>query len=160
MYNTTHRLWNVQHTTTHYSTLQHTATHCNTLQQATTCYILIRYTATYYCGCCNTLQHVCVACCSMLQCVAVRCSVEDMSRVVKSRIRCKTPLTYCNMLQHPATHTIRLNWMDDMAQVEQIATHCNMLQHTATCCNTLQYIAASNECYVAGGGEYPKATAT
>jgi hypothetical protein len=50
--------------------------------------------------------------------------------------------------------------MDDMAQVEQIATHCNMLQHTATCCNTLQYIAASNECYVAGGGEYPKATAT
>jgi len=50
--------------------------------------------------------------------------------------------------------------MNDMAQVEQIATHCNMLQHTSTCCNTLQYTAAINECYVAGGGEYPKATAT
>jgi len=61
-------------------------------------------------------------------------------------------MTYCNTLQHTATHCIRssntahllnitYSWHTKNMCITHAATHCNTLQHTATHCNTLQHTA-------------------
>ena len=52
--------------------------------------------------------------------------------------------TFCNTLQHTATHCniLHMHWTESVwYNMLYTATHCNTLQHTATHCNTLQLTA-------------------
>jgi hypothetical protein len=105
----------LRHTATHCNTLQNTATHCSTSYSGTIMSLswhcvrfFLQHTATR-CNALQTLQHT-----------ATHCNTS-YSGIVSCFSLGTVPVSFCDTLQH-------------------IATHCNTLQHTATHCNVRQHI--------------------
>ena len=101
-------------------TLQHTAAHCNTLHETCWCCFwpcecsCLLHTATH-CNNRNTPLHTATHCNTLHEmrwCCLLTC---ELSLLLYT--------TYCNTLQHTATHT---------KVCECLCIHCNILQHTAT----------------------------
>ena len=103
-------------------------------------------------------------CCSVLQCAHWKrvSRASSWAHILNMNHRNRMPATYCNTLQHTATHrttsqplnlsltelkhtaprcTALQHTATHYTAPQHNATHCTTLYHTATHCTTLQHIA-------------------